>query len=80
MDRSRLKNYLINPEHPVYPGQGTLLSRIARIGQTPAFTRLCDYFAIDDAIFGLSGLTSNVLVFGIITRSISSMGIAPSKI
>ncbi len=37
------------------------------------------HLTIDDAMFGLSGFTSRVRVFGTMTRSISSIGIAPSK-
>jgi hypothetical protein len=43
------------------------------------FDRVLSYFTIDDAMFGLSGFTSRVRVFGTMTRSISSIGIAPSK-
>ena len=42
--------------------------------------KLCvSYLTIDDAMFGLSGFRSSVRVFGIMMRSISSIGIAPSK-
>ena len=35
------------------------------------------YLAMDDAMFGVSGLTMTSLVFGTTTRSMSSIGIAP---
>jgi len=37
------------------------------------------HFAIEDAMFGLFGLTMTSLVLGTTTRSISSIGMAPSK-
>ena len=37
------------------------------------------YFAIDVAIFGLHGLTPKVRVFGMMTKSISSIGMAQVK-
>lgn len=45
----------------------------------PFHLKLCVYLTIDDAIFGLSGFRSRVRVFGMMIRSISSIGIAPSK-
>ena len=37
------------------------------------------HFAIDEPMFGLSGLMMTSLVFGTTTKSISSIGIAPGK-
>ena len=55
-------------------GEGTAL--LAR----PFDLKLCvSYLTIDDATFGLSGFTSRVRVFGMMMRSMSSIGIAPSK-
>ncbi len=58
-----------------------LFSKV-RVDSFSAFNRLAElghYFAIDVAIFGLSGLTSNTLVLGVMSKSMSSIGIAPSK-
>src|SRR5262249_42013645 len=37
------------------------------------------YFTTDEAMLGLSGLTSTVLVLGMTTRSMSSIGMAPRR-
>ena len=55
---------------------GAGMSTLSTLPPRPAVVA---YFAIDDATFGLSGLTTTVRVFGTTTRSMSSIGIAPNK-
>ena len=69
----------MDPIQSLFEIQNVLGSRYAPLIGCACFIFLRNYFAMDVAMSGLSGLTSIVRVLGMMIKSMSSIGIAPNS-